>query len=151
MPRLMTSLITDDKRKEAMPLEQDPVPLASVSQVAITTTTIPSLSWAFHRASPFGEQALTPARAKFRAAIVFAADDFVSPNHRAALQRFWRVLLARLQGELVLFTTDASGLPALLTAAPAEESPSSAVQVSEAERSAPLQLEGVIRLGVSGR
>jgi len=49
MPRLMTSLITDDKRKEAMPLEQDPVPLASVSQVAITTTTIPSLSWAVQR------------------------------------------------------------------------------------------------------
>jgi hypothetical protein len=112
---------------------------------------IPGLSWAFHSASPFGESALNPSSSPFRAALVFAAGDLLGPNHRAAMQRFWSLLLARLNGDLVLFTTDFEAVIALVAR---HEDGSSLprpdlTQISEAERRAPLKLEGAPRLGVA--
>jgi len=110
---------------------------------------IPSISWAFHPASPFGERAIKPAPVRFRAVAIFAPDDFVSPNHRAEIERFWRILFGRLNGDLVLFTTDAGAVvtllsqPGISTNGPRPDMP------GEQERNAPLRLEGVTRLGIT--
>ena len=103
---------------------------------------IPGMSWAFHPASPFGEGALAPAPVRFRAAIVFVPEDFESPNHRMELQRFWTVLLSRLNGDLALFTTDAAALPRLLTERGRQPAGTQAhLKVPSAEREGYLKLE----------
>lgn len=108
---------------------------------------IPSLSWAFNPVSPFGEGALAPAPARFRAAIVFSPEDFVNPNHRAEVQHFWTVLLSRLNGDLVLFTTDPEALPRLLAEPGSSAGRSRAdLQVTPSERNASLRLDEVTLL-----
>lgn len=113
---------------------------------------IPSVSWAFHPASPLGEKALSSATVRFRAVILFSPTDFVSPNHRAELNRFWKILLGRLNGMLVLFTTDTKAVTALIpkpTPMQKELQPDFPT-IPETERYAPLKLIGVTRLGVAG-
>jgi hypothetical protein len=112
---------------------------------------IPSVSWAFHADSPFGERALAPAPARFRAAVIFSPGDFVSPNHRSEIQRFLQILIGRLNGALVLFTTDARTVAALVSrpVASQRDAQPGLPPVSEAERRAPLKLTGATRLGVA--
>jgi len=106
---------------------------------------IPSISWVFSPASPFGPGAIPPAPVRFRATVLFDPEDFASPNHRMEIQRFWAILFERLNGSLCFFTTDREAIPALL-AGIAGEQRVDLRNLTPEEKNAPLKLEGVSQL-----
>jgi len=112
---------------------------------------IPSLSWAFHAASPFGEKSLLSAQARFKAAMIFRTEDFVTPGHRLALQKWWAVFLQRINGNLILFTADTEALSDILSRIDSipDRPRGELLDVPPSERIAPLRLEEVRPLGIT--
>jgi hypothetical protein len=112
---------------------------------------VPSLSWAWHTASPFGEKSLLPAQARFKAAMIFRTEDFVTPGHRLALQKWWAVFFQRINGSLILFTADAEALSEIISRIDSipDRPRGELLDIPPAERNAPLRLEEVRPLGIT--
>lgn len=80
------------------------------------TGRVPNDAFLVNSDSPFS--ALQPAPIAFRVVILYDTQDFLSPNHRASIQRFWSMWVGRLNGHLVMFTSNQTIMENLLESVP---------------------------------